>query len=405
MLEPRAGTVADPVADPVGEPARIKLLIVDDLPENLLALSKIIEQEDRLVYQARTGEAALALLLEHEFALAILDVMMPGMDGFELAELMRGTERTRTIPIVFVSAAGKELNHAFKGYETGAVDFLYKPLDIAAVQSKVNVFVAMRRQQNDMARQVAALEKSQRELQATKDELRHALQLRDDFMSMVAHELRTPLNTLLLETQLRGIHLDRGNLDAFAPDQLLRMVARDGRQIKSMIRLIHDMVDVSRIRSGKLSIRATEFDLSTLLQQVVSDLEPQAEVAGCRMSLEASESLCGSWDDFRVEQIIINLLTNALRYGARKPVDVALTAESGHAVVTVRDHGGGIAVEDQQRIFAPFERLGTNTVREGLGLGLYIARQLAEAHGGTLEVISTGGDGAMFVLRLPMAVA
>ena len=400
--EPMAESIAEPIAELIIEPARIKLLIVDDLPENLLALSKIIEQDDRIVYQARSGEAALALLLEHEFALAILDVMMPGMDGFELAELMRGTERTRTIPIVFVSAAGKELNHAFKGYETGAVDFLYKPLDIAAVQSKVNVFVAMRRQQNDMARQVEALEKSRCELQVMKDELRYSLQLRDDFMSMVAHELRTPLNTLLLETQLRGMHLDRGNTEAFAPDQLRRMVARDGRQIKSMIRLIHDMVDVSRIRSGKLSIRAAEMDLSVLLHQVVSDLGPQADVAGSRITLQASGSLCGNWDDFRVEQIIINLLTNALRYGARKPIDVGLSCESGQAVVTVRDHGDGIALEDQQRIFAPFERVGMNTVREGLGLGLYIARQLAEAHGGTLEVTSTVGEGAVFVLRLPL---
>ncbi|EGF32074.1 two-component hybrid sensor and regulator [Oxalobacteraceae bacterium IMCC9480] len=383
--------------------AGIKVLIVDDLPENLLALSKIIEQDDRIIYQARSGVAALALLLEHEFALAILDVMMPGMDGFELAELMRGTERTRAIPIVFVSAAGKELNHAFKGYETGAVDFLYKPLDIAAVQSKVNVFVAMRRQQDEMTRQVEALEQSQRELLAMKEELRYSLQLRDDFMSMVAHELRTPLNTLLLETQLRSMQLDRGNAEAFVPDQLRRMVARDGRQIKSMIRLIDDMVDVSRIRSGKLSIRATAVDLSVLLQQVISDLGPQAEVAGSPITLQASgEMICGSWDDFRVEQIIINLLTNALRYGARKPVEVSLSAEPGHAVITVRDHGGGIAPEDRERIFAPFERVGTNTVREGLGLGLYIARQLAQAHGGTLEVAGVEGDGALFALSLPM---
>ena len=135
---------------------------------------------------------------------------------------------------------------------------------------------------------------------------------------------------------------------------------------------------------------------------MVSDLGPQADVAGSRITLQAGERLCGHWDDFRVEQIIINLLTNALRYGARKPVDVGLTCESGQAVVTVRDHGEGIALEDQQRIFAPFERVGMNTVREGLGLGLTIARQLAEAHGGTLEVTSTVGEGAVFVLRLPL---
>ncbi|GAA4030824.1 hybrid sensor histidine kinase/response regulator [Actimicrobium antarcticum] len=386
---------------PLASVPGIKLLIVDDLPENLLALSTIIAQEDRIVYQASSGEAALALLLEHEFALAILDVMMPDMDGFELAELMRGTERTRHIPIVFVTAAGKELNHAFQGYETGAVDFLYKPLDIVAVQSKVNVFVALRKQQDEMTRQMAALEQSQKELQATRTELRHALQMRDDFMSMVAHELRTPLNTLLLENQLRGIQLGRASTDAFGPEQLQRMVARDARQIRSMIRLIQDMVDVSRIRSGKLSIRAAVVDVSLLLQQIVSDMAHQAEVAESPISLQAPGGIRGWCDDFRVEQIIVNLLTNALRYGGQKPVTVSLVATPTQILITVRDQGAGIAANDQKRIFAPYERAGTNAVRDGLGLGLYIARQLAEAHDGTLEVESVAGDGARFTLMLP----
>jgi DNA-binding response OmpR family regulator len=171
-----------------------------------------------------SGEEALTLLLEHEFALAILDVQMPGMDGFELAELMRGTERTRNIPIVFVSAAGRELNYAFKGYEQGAVDFLYKPLDPDAVRSKVNVFVALDQQRRETRRQMEALEKSRREqevllqeLNATQEELQRSLRMRDEFMSLVAHELRTPLNTLFLETQMRSLQLKRGNLPAFNP--------------------------------------------------------------------------------------------------------------------------------------------------------------------------------------------
>ena len=131
-----------------------KLLIVDDLPENLRALNALIRESDRSVYQASSGEEALALLLEHDFALAILDVQMPEMDGFELAQLMRGTEKTRHIPIVFVTAAGKEMNFAFQGYESGAVDFLHKPLDINAVQSKVNVFVALHQQRSETRRQV-----------------------------------------------------------------------------------------------------------------------------------------------------------------------------------------------------------------------------------------------------------
>ncbi|RZA28546.1 MAG: hybrid sensor histidine kinase/response regulator, partial [Lysobacteraceae bacterium] len=191
-----------------------KLLIVDDLPENLRALDALIRGEGRLVYQASSGDEALALMLQHEFALAILDVQMPGMDGFELAELMRGTERTRNIPIVFVSAAGRELNYAFKGYESGAVDFLYKPLDSDAVRSKVNVFVTLDQQRRQMQRQMAALERSRqeqetllRELNQTQEELQRSLRMRDEFMSLVAHELRTPLNTLFLETQMRTLQL------------------------------------------------------------------------------------------------------------------------------------------------------------------------------------------------------
>jgi signal transduction histidine kinase len=377
-----------------------KLLIVDDLPENLMALNEIIKQKDRIVYQATSGEDALMLLLQHEFALAILDVNMPGMDGFELAELMRGTEKTRNIPIVFVSAAGKELNYAFKGYETGAVDFLHKPLDIAAVKSKVNVFVSLYQQRNEVKRQVEALEKSREELNATQIELQRSLRMRDDFMSMVAHELRTPLNTLFLETQMRKMHLEKSNMDAFKEEKLRSMVARDGRQIQSMIRLIDDMVDVSRIRSGKLSIRPTKTELPDLLERIVSDLSHQAAAAGTSITLHAEKTSSGTWDEFRVEQIIINLLTNALRYGGGKPVAVTLHASPVYAEVTVRDQGNGINAADQHRIFEPFERAGSNT-GAGLGLGLYIARQLAEAHGGSLTVESNYGEGAAFKLILP----
>src|SRR5437868_5230040 len=148
-----------------------KVLIVDDLPENLQALARAIAEDRREIFKARSGDEALSLMLEHDFALAILDVMMPGMNGFELAELMRSTERTRHIPIVFVSAGGHELNFAFRGYVAGAVDFLYKPLDVTTVKSKVNVFVALHQKSGEVKQRVADLEKTQRELRATQLEL------------------------------------------------------------------------------------------------------------------------------------------------------------------------------------------------------------------------------------------
>jgi signal transduction histidine kinase len=390
-----------------------KLLIVDDLPENLRALDALIRDDKRQVFQATSGEEALTLMLEHEFALAILDVQMPGMDGFELAELMRGTERTRNIPIVFVSAAGRELNYAFKGYEQGAVDFLYKPLDPDAVRSKVNVFVTLDQQRREMRRQMEALERSRREqevllreLNKTQEELQHSLRMRDDFMSLVAHELRTPLNTLFLETQMRSLQLKRGNLPAFNPEQMGNMIKRDERQIKAMIRLIDDMLDVSRMKSGTLSIRPGKVELMGLLERVVNDLSLQAAAAGSTLQLAAHEPVEGVWDEFRIEQVIVNLLTNALRYGGGGQVELSVQKVSDEVCGTkvridVRDHGKGIAPDFIDRIFEPYERGAKAGEPKGLGLGLYISRQLASSHGGELTVQSVPGQGATFSLLLP----
>ncbi|KPG95859.1 histidine kinase [Pseudomonas sp. RIT-PI-q] len=386
-----------------------KLLIVDDLPENLLALEALIKREDRAVYKALSADEALSLLLQHEFAMAILDVQMPGMNGFELAELMRGTEKTKNIPIVFVSAAGRELNYAFKGYESGAVDFLHKPLDIHAVKSKVNVFVELYRQSKAMKQQVEALEQSRREqeallrqLQSTQLELEQAVRMRDDFMSIVAHEVRTPLNGLILETQLRKMHLARDNASAFTLDKMHAMVDRDERQIKSLIRLIEDMLDVSRIRTGKLSIRPKRFDLSALVSGLLQNFAAQIDAAESSVTLDAEQPVVGSWDEFRIEQVISNLLTNALRYGAKSPITVKVYSDNHQALVEVRDLGIGISEENQKRIFQQFERVTAKHAVAGLGLGLFISEQIVSAHGGSITVESRIGEGALFRVCLPL---
>ncbi|MBA1228743.1 hybrid sensor histidine kinase/response regulator [Pseudomonas viridiflava] len=386
-----------------------KLLIVDDLPENLLALEALIKREDRQVFKALSADEALSLLLQHEFAMAILDVQMPGMNGFELAEMMRSTEKTKNIPIVFVSAAGRELNYAFKGYESGAVDFLHKPLDIHAVKSKVNVFVDLFRQRKAMKMQVEELERSRQEqetllkrLQATQGELEHAIRMRDDFMSIVSHEVRTPLNGLILETQLRKLHLAKGNASAFTLDKLSAMVDRDERQIQSLIRLIEDMLDVSRIRTGKLSIRPSPFDLSELVAQLLENFSAQIAAANSSISLLVDEPVIGVWDEFRIEQVIANLLTNALRYGARKPIEVRVYSEGSQAYVEVKDQGIGITPENQKRIFQQFERVSANHAVAGLGLGLFISEQIVMAHGGRIEVESEEGNGSIFRVCLPL---
>ncbi len=385
------------------------LLIVDDLPENLLALQALLRAPGIRVHQAESAEQALELLLRHEFALAILDVQMPGMDGFQLAELMRSTERTKQIPIVFVSAAGRELNYAFKGYETGAVDFMHKPLDTHAVQSKVSVFVDLYRNRTRMARQLDELECSRREQEVLLDELRHtkaeledAVRMRDDFMSIVSHELKTPLNTLILEVQLRKLQLARHNLAAFSEDKLRQMVDKDERQIQSLIRLIDDMLDVSRIRTGKLSIRPTSVDIGKLVASVVDNFAPQMEASGCVLQFQQCAPLQGVWDEFRIEQVVANLLTNAMRYGAGQPVQVCVSRRGEYACVEVRDHGIGISPESLERIFCQFERAEGSESSAGLGLGLYIAEQIVTAHGGRIQVESETGKGALFRVLLPL---
>lgn len=387
----------------------VNLLIVDDLPENLLALDALLQAPGVRVYQAESAEQALELLLRHEFALAILDVQMPGMDGFQLAELMRGTERTKQIPIVFVSAAGRELNYAFKGYESGAVDFMHKPLDAHAVRSKVSVFVDLYRGRKRLARQLDALERSRREqevlldeLRSTQAELENAVRMRDDFMSIVSHELKTPLNTLILEVQLRKLQLGRNNLEAFSEERLRNMVDKDERQIQSLIRLIDDMLDVSRIRTGKLSIRPAQIDLAQLVGNVVESFAAQMEACGCELRLEQNEPIIGVWDAFRIEQVLANLLTNAMRYGAGKPVHVSVASCAEGACIEVRDHGIGISPQSLERIFCQFERAEGSESSAGLGLGLFIADQIVRAHNGRIQVHSEEGQGSRFRVLLPL---
>ncbi|MGQ3053590.1 MAG: hybrid sensor histidine kinase/response regulator [Roseateles sp.] len=386
----------------------VKLLIVDDLPENLLALQALLRDDQLEVHAATSGEQALSLLLEHEFALALLDVQRSGMAGLELAELIRGSSRTMHLPIVFVSAADREHGCTFRGCEHGAVDFLFKPLDAYAVKSKVRVFTELHRKSRELRRHVAELEAARAAheqllttLRKTEDELQRALTVRDEFMSMVSHELRTPLSVMTLDVAMRSGKLGKGDFAYFSPERLHSMVGRDGRQLRSMTRLIDDMLDVSRIQHGKLSIRRRRTDLGELARHTVADFA--VHYRDVPLHVQAAAGIVGDWDDGRIEQVLVNLLSNGLRYGQGKPVLVEVgMAADGMALLAVTDQGLGIEPQDQQRIFEQFERLEAARSSPGMGLGLFISRDIVRAHGGSLQVHSRPGEGSRFEVRLPM---
>ncbi len=235
------------------------------------------------------------------------------------------------------------------------------------------------------------------------NELAQAIKSRDEFMSVASHELRTPLTSLRLQNQLRERYLTNGKKDAFTDEKLKRMFETDGIQINRLVHLVDDMLDISRIRTGQLSIDPVLTDLSVLVKDVVERNALLLAHAGCALKLQADEKLLGNWDRFRLEQVIANLLINASKYGSGRPIHISTRREGDRGILSVKDHGRGIAKENQARIFERFERAISANEVSGLGLGLFIAREILQLHDGTINVQSELGDGATFTISLPLA--
>jgi signal transduction histidine kinase len=374
---------------------KFEILIVDDVKDNLFALNELLKRDDLIISQALSGHEALELMMKHDFCLALVDVRMPEMNGFELAELMRGISQTRNIPIIFVTATEKDEKYAFKGYESGAVDFLRKPLDPRTVKSKVNVFIELHRQKKELNKQIE-------ELKVTKRKLEQAVCAREEFMSIAGHELRTPLTSMKLQTQLRKRNLEKGSDYSFTTEKLGKMFDFDNKQLSRISRLIDDMLDISRTSSGKISTYMESFDLCFLIHEVVEVNFELFKAAGIEVQIISSEPVNGSWDKFRIEQVITNLLTNAVRYGAGKPIKISISKEQEQAVIVIEDHGIGIADVNLKRIFQRYERV-TGAPIGGLGLGLYVVSQIVEAHNGLINVKSHLDEGSTFTIKLPLS--
>lgn len=243
------------------------------------------------------------------------------------------------------------------------------------------------------------------ELTLARKKLELAVKARDNFLSVASHELRTPLTTLHLQVQSLLRNSRTGLLGQILPDKQTRKLEAIKKNIDRFAKRINEVLDVSRLTSEQLELDPERFDLAELLREKVAQYEDgEAARFGCALRLEAPPSFHGCWDRARTEQLVENLVGNALKYGHGSPVEISLREENGMAVIVVRDHGIGIAREEQERIFGQFERAVSDLHYGGMGLGLWIVRQILEAAGGTIEVESRPNEGAAFTIRMPTAI-
>lgn len=234
-----------------------------------------------------------------------------------------------------------------------------------------------------------------------RDALQNAIRVRDEFLSIASHELKTPLTSLLLQTQMRKRYIEKGETSRFTPEKLLVMKTADENQLKRLISLVDEMLDISRIRSGKLSINKTHFNFKDLLLEISLRFELQVQEKNTSLSIQCDKDYFIDWDRYRLQQVIENLLTNAIKYGNRTPILIKVWDTPHSLFFSVKDQGPGIKESDAQRIFERFERATTASEASGLGLGLYIVKKIVNAHGGIISVKSAPNEGAEFIVEIP----
>jgi len=367
----------------------VSLLVVDDKAENLVALEELLRHPDRQIVKARSGNDALRLLLKHEFAVVLLDVEMPDMDGYEVAQLMRSTERTRLIPIIFVTAGDRSEERTFRGYAAGAIDFLYKPIDAHALESKVAVFIEMYRKTRELAAANASL-------QQTTAALRDKIADLESVSHTLSHDLRAPLRSIRSFTQILVESLD-GKLDTEQADALDRVIQASQR----MSGMLDELFEL--VRLGTEETPRTAVDLARVLAATLDNLRDDIAESGVQITHDPLPTVYAH--RVLVGQILQNLLSNAIKFHRedRPVVHVGAQRRTDAWELTVRDNGVGIQPEDHERVFRLFERI-THEVA-GTGVGLALCKRAVEKLGGRIWLESAPGEGTTFHFTIPDASA
>jgi two-component system, sensor histidine kinase and response regulator len=356
---------------------KVKILAVDDIEENLVALAALLNRPAIELIRAHSGTEALEALLAHDIALALLDVQMPGMDGFELAELMRGSERTKHVPIIFLTAGAPDRTRLFQGYDAGAVDFLFKPIDPHLLAAKVDVFVELHRQKRQLASQLEQIQQAQR--------------MSDLFVGVLGHDLRNPLSSIANGAALLEMKAEN-------PDETRKKARVIINASRRMERLIQQLLDFALARvKGAIPIEPVALDLAKSARQVVSELGAPENAP---VELESHGDTNGVWDADRMMQVISNLVGNAVEHGEpASPIRVTIDGQAADQVTLNIENRGSIPKETLAVLFSPFKPRGKNS--RGLGLGLYIVDQVVLAHGGRVHVDEPAPGKTRFSVRLP----
>jgi len=377
---------------------RVRILLVDDQPGKLLSYEAMLADLDATLIRAGSASEALQQLLKNEIAVVLIDVCMPGLDGFELAAMICGHPRYRNTAIILVSAVLVNDVHRLKGYHAGAMDYVGVPVVPEILRAKVGVFADLYRKSRRLERMNEELERRVEERTAA---LRASDRRKDEFLAILAHELRNPLAPML-----NGVHVLRSSA---APEQGGHALDVLDRQLGHLVRLVDDLLDVSRITTGKLELRTEPVKIVEALEHAVERVEPEIQHKGQELSVEvAGDALVVDGDAMRLTQIFSNLLHNASKFTERGG-KIALRAwRSGSDVeVSVRDTGEGIAPEMLEKIYELFSQGDRSLERRhgGLGIGLTIVKRLVELHQGSVVARSDGpGAGSEFTVRLPLPV-
>ena len=502
---------------------RVKLLLVDDRQDDLNVLQMTLDSPGYELVTARSGAEALKKVLVDEYAVIVCDVLLPVMDGFEVAALIKQRERSKHTPILFLTAAGADMRFIYRAYAVGGVDFMTKPLEPDVLRAKVAIFADMFRKDLRIRRQAEALRiatERQKELELAElrrqteeryknladaspsivwtagrdgeliyanrrwreytglahdgwsgwgwmgaihpddvepfeagwreaiatggeytaecrlrraadgayrwhicyalpetdaggqpvgwvgtmtdtEELRRSIQARDEFLAVASHELRTPLSTLGLAVHALRVAMNGGSPD---PARMMSKVQAAERQVERLDKLVAALLDVTRIVGRGVVVEPHDCDLAQLAREVVERARSEAEKVGCELTVQAPGPVVGRWDSLRIDQVLTNLLSNALRHGAGRPVEILVdVVEDEAARLVVRDHGEGITRDQLPLLFRRFQRGRGRTGQGGLGLGLFISRHIVEAHGGAIKVASEPGQGTTFTVELPTA--